>query len=1384
MKKNIVLIFMLLTLICFVLIGCDGINDGISTELLRLEIHPSSPRDFEIGEDIDLSKIRIIATYRDGSEEIIQLNDAMLSDIDREKFTTVAASHTIRIEYKGKAVLYNFSISQSIPQTKYNVHFESNGGTEVASQYTNLIEAFTIPIKAGFTFIGWYDNVHLEGIKAEAPYPIYRDTTFFAKWEDNRKHTVFFLDIDENPFYQLTVVHGGDVNMDALPNAPEVEGYRFIRWEGAFYNVTENIEISPVYERIEFTINVYSDEGMTKRMSSTIIPYGEPYNMGEDLKVPEIEGYIGEWKIFTEYGLVDIEDQFLRITQNYDIVPSYQIIRFILTFQDDSFFAGSGTSWQSKSRTVDYGSEFDIVEAGDPLIANPQSRDGHIASWAVLIDGIWMNIDNGATWDETERVWIPSEEPISSIEIKNTSDEVIAVILNGRYIKDIKANIIIQAKYQRERYTLNFVRPSEGSLYTVEGINYNTKFSLYKPQEGDELPEIIYGEKTKRDFVRYNALEDWDIEWYITGGFEEEDKIIFEDHGYITVGIDGIINNNIINFYCKDIDLRTYEVQFFDWDFVNEEYIPLSVPIEIDGVIHNVDTQIVPHGSFAIEPNVNSKIEYGYDFRDSINLWFDAPHGKPYANSIYPNNIQKNTRFYVHYTLRTYSVTFRDFYYPYDDNINADDFSVLEFPPEVTYYTGENGEPLSSGYVYMDAVFIRSHKHEFKDSEIYFGGDEVYNKIKFIQSYLDDEELYDALFLQKDQITAEVDYYSALLRDYYDYEQAVLDYQTDDERWLGYTKPDYVTFMQWRENLYEVEQKLQFVTDYKILYYQDGDSIPEGYEIGDEIPGTGAREREYMLLVYERETDPEGEFITDENGNFVFKTDGEGKYIDNGDYQRMLNLFYQAEGREGYEFDGWFTNPNFNPDSRVSVNVGEEIILQDFVITNNVILYAKWIDLEKGSDGLVFEKVIEPNPEYEIGGDKPEFISYYIVIDYIDIESAGDYVLREVGGETYYEFIDPLTGNTRTLHSNYISFNEMSTIQETELRIPAFHEGLPVKRIREGALEKYGSIIERVSITANIEVIDEGVFAPSYNLEGFTLSEDNEHFELIRGVLYTADGRTLLCYPTKLVIEEYERGGITVPSTTYIVPAEVTRIAKAAFSKTNLQYIAFELGDIEDKLVIGEEAFMSCQSLLRIGHLSIDPTQPIYTSDTCLPDRLVKIGARAFQNCYGIMESITTTIYSELLYVGENAFEATQWYTNLLQGTTTARYIDGTSSNGVITIGYVVLGVSNISSNVINLHSEYTRSIADKAFYGKGNIKRIQILNSNFVHIGNNAFSQMGELERLDIHVADPQQLSLGDNIFGSSGYFNIYVPQGSVGAYQIAEGWSQYAEYFRELEF
>ncbi|MFW5780185.1 MAG: leucine-rich repeat protein, partial [Bacillota bacterium] len=555
---------------------------------------------------------------------------------------------------------------------------------------------------------------------------------------------------------------------------------------------------------------------------------------------------------------------------------------------------------------------------------------------------------------------------------------------------------------------------------------------------------------------------------------------------------------------------------------------------------------------------------------------------------------------------------------------------------------------------------------------------------------------------------------------------------------------------------------------------------------------TGYRQREYMRLKYERETDESGDYITDENGNYVYKTDNEGDYIDNGDYQRMLNLFYEIEGREGYEFDGWFTNPNFNAETRVSENVQDDIITE-FDVENNIILYAKWIDLEKGSDGLVFEKIEEPNPDYEPDGVEPEFLTYYIVIDYIDIADMGDYVTVEIEEEDYYRFTDRITGEEREIHNSLISFNDISEIQETELRIPSFHEGLPVKRIREGALNERGDGIERVSIPGNIEVIDEGVFASCYELNAFTLSEENESFVISKGVLYTADEKTLICYPANLVVDEYEYNNNIVPSTTHIISDELTRIAKGAFSNADIMYVAFEPGLLTDELVIGEEAFKGCLQLRGVGSLltteraieGSEETETIYISDFTLPDRLVEIEAKAFYGCQYIID-IEATESSQLVYVGEDAFESTTWLNNLKEAETdTTYYVDNeTLSNGIITIGYVVLGVTNtFSDDILFLDLNYTRSVADKAFYNNSIIKRVIIRNPNFEHIGKDAFRRIINLNRVDIYVSDPSTISIGSNAFGSSGYLNIYVPEGSVVDYENDQDWGRHSGQFSEIE-
>ena len=73
--------------------------------------------------------------------------------------------------------------------------------------------------------------------------------------------------------------------------------------------------------------------------------------------------------------------------------------------------------------------------------------------------------------------------------------------------------------------------------------------------------------------------------------------------------------------------------------------------------------------------------------------------------------------------------------------------------------------------------------------------------------------------------------------------------------------------------------------------------------------------------------------------------------MDNGDYDRLKIFVMPQPGEEGYEFDGWFTSPNFNINTRISVNE-EEGIFTRFEVNRNYILYAKWIDLNMAAAGL------------------------------------------------------------------------------------------------------------------------------------------------------------------------------------------------------------------------------------------------------------------------------------------------------------------------------------------------------------------------------------------------------------------------------------------------
>ena len=84
----------------------------------------------------------------------------------------------------------------------------------------------------------------------------------------------------------------------------------------------------------------------------------------------------------------------------------------------------------------------------------------------------------------------------------------------------------------------------------------------------------------------------------------------------------------------------------------------------------------------------------------------------------------------------------------------------------------------------------------------------------------------------------------------------------------------------------------------------------------------------------------------------------------------------------------------------------------------------------------------------------------------------------------------------------------------------------------------YGcSLLENLIFPTHISYIGRGAFYSCYSLKNIWVSDENEHYCTVNGVLFTKDKTTLLKYPVGL------------PTTEYIVPEGVQTIDYGAFSK-------------------------------------------------------------------------------------------------------------------------------------------------------------------------------------------------------------------------------------------
>lgn len=133
--------------------------------------------------------------------------------------------------YEGETKVESISIGEIGDRTlkakwrtnQYKVTFDSNGGSEIASQNYTIekgIESFEAPNRSGYKFIGWYDG---EAKVEKIPIGETGDRVLAAKWEIV-EYTLTFDDPSISPIPYT--VESETIRLPALTKT----GYRFLGW--------------------------------------------------------------------------------------------------------------------------------------------------------------------------------------------------------------------------------------------------------------------------------------------------------------------------------------------------------------------------------------------------------------------------------------------------------------------------------------------------------------------------------------------------------------------------------------------------------------------------------------------------------------------------------------------------------------------------------------------------------------------------------------------------------------------------------------------------------------------------------------------------------------------------------------------------------------------------------------------------------------------------------------------------------------------------------------------------------------------------------------------------------------------------------------------------
>ena len=380
-----------------------------------------------------------------------------------------------------------------------------------------------------------------------------------------------------------------------------------------------------------------------------------------------------------------------------------------------------------------------------------------------------------------------------------------------------------------------------------------------------------------------------------------------------------------------------------------------------------------------------------------------------------------------------------------------------------------------------------------------------------------------------------------------------------------------------------------------------------------------------------------------------------------------------------------------------------------------------------------------------------------------------------------------------------------------------------VKSIGDGAFS-WCSGLTSVTIPSSVTHIGDGAFSECGGLESITVAAGNPAYASKNGVLFTKDGKTLLCHPVR------KTGAYSVPSgvtrigdgafsrcwrlTSVTLPSSVTTIGESAFSGCDGLTSVTIPSSVKS---IGQQAFSSCWGLTSVtlgksvtnvsywafascnglASFAVDTGNPSYsekdgilftkdgktlllcpvgkTGSYSVPSGVKSIGNNAFAGCTGLT---AVKIPSGVTNIGESAFSGC---TNLVSATIPYGVTDigdgAFSECGGLTSVTIPSSVKSIGGNAFgwctNLASATlpsgVTSLAPQAFYFSG-LKSVTI-PASVTFIGKSAFYGCDALESIAVAGGNPSYAGKDGILFTKDGKTLLRCPPSKTGALSVPSG-------------